>query len=180
MKPKSYDEETRLFREATRGVKPLAHPAKVQGTRPAPRPRVRSTHAAGIRPLETLLRNLPEEPELIAADPTLFVRPGVSQATVRKLRRGQYPVQAELDLHGLSAAQARVQLQDFLASAVERHAGCLRIVHGKGLHSGAQGPVLRTLVNSALRHIPQVLAFASARPVDGGTGAVYVLLDLRP
>ncbi len=114
-----------------------------------------------------------------AADPTHFARPGVPGSTLRKLRRGQLRVQAELDLHGLSAAEAKGQLRDFLIAALQRNVSCLRIVHGKGLRSGSKGPVLRTMVNDVLRRTRQVLAFASARQVDGGTGAVYVLLDPR-
>jgi DNA-nicking Smr family endonuclease len=96
---------------------------------------------------------------------------------LRKLRRGQYRVQAELDLHGLTQAEAKVQLHEFLNTALQRNVRCLRIVHGKGLRSGTRGPVLRQLVNDMLRRTAQVLAFASARQIDGGTGALYVLLD---
>ena len=177
MKPKSDDDETALFREATRGVKPLSHAPRVTGDPPKPRPRARFARADRLLVLEEILNGSPDEPELTAADPTLFARPGVSEATLRKLRRGQYRVQGELDLHGLSVEAAKMQLRDFLVAALQRHASCLRIVHGKGLRSGPRGPVLRQLVNNALRRTRQVLAFASARQVDGGTGAVYVLLD---
>jgi DNA-nicking Smr family endonuclease len=177
VKPKSDDDETALFREATRGVKPLSHAARVTGDPPKPRPRARFARADRLLVLEEILNGSADEPDLTAADPTLFARPGVSEATLRKLRRGQYRVQGELDLHGLSVAEAKMQLRDFLGAALQRHASCLRIVHGKGLRSGPRGPVLRQLVNNALRRTRQVLAFASARQVDGGTGAVYVLLD---
>jgi DNA-nicking Smr family endonuclease len=179
VKPKSEDDETALFREAIRGVKPLSHAPRVTGDPPKPRPRARFARADRLRVLEEILHGSADEPELTAADPTLFARPGVSEATLRKLRRGQYRIQGELDLHGLSVEQAKAQLRDFLITALQRHASCLRIVHGKGLRSGPRGPVLRQLVNTALRQTRQVLAFASARQVDGGTGAVYVLLDPR-
>jgi DNA-nicking Smr family endonuclease len=180
VKPKSDDDEIALFREATRGVKPLAHAVRVTGEPPKPRPRARFARAERLRVLEEILHGSTDEPELTAADPTLFARPGVSESTLRKLRRGQYRVQGELDLHGLSVEAATTQLRDFLVAALQRNASCLRIVHGKGLRSGPRGPVLRQLVNNALRRTRQVLAFASARQVDGGTGAVYVLLDPRP
>jgi DNA-nicking Smr family endonuclease len=179
VKPKSEDDETALFREAIRGVKPLSHAPRVTGDPPKPRPRARFARADRLRVLEETLHGSADEPELTAADPTLFARPGVSEATLRKLRRGQYRIQGELDLHGLSVEQAKAQLRDFLITALQRNASCLRIVHGKGLRSGPRGPVLRQLVNNALRRTRQVLAFASARQVDGGTGAVYVLLDPR-
>jgi len=179
VKPKSDEDETELFRQATRGVKPLSHAARVTGDSPKPRPRARFARADRLLVLEEILHGGADEPELTAADPTLFARPGVSAVTLRKLRRGQYRVQGELDLHGLSVEEAKIQLRDFLLGAVQRNASCLRIVHGKGLRSGPRGPVLRQLVNGALRRTRQVLAFASARQVDGGTGAVYVLLDPR-
>ncbi len=176
MKPKPDEDETALFREAIRGVKPLAHPLRVAGDAPKPRARARFARAERQQLLEEILHGSADEPELVAADPTQFARPGVPETTLRKLRRGQYRVQAELDLHGLTQAQARVQLREFLSAALQRDVRCLRIVHGKGLRSGPNGPVLRQLVNSVLRRTAAVLAFASARQVDGGTGAVYVLL----
>jgi DNA-nicking Smr family endonuclease len=179
VKPKPDDDETALFREAIRGVRPLAHAARVSGDAPKPRPRARFARADRLLMLEEILHGSADEPELTAADPTLFARPGVSESTLRKLRRGQYRIQGELDLHGLSVEEAKMQLRDFLLAALQRNATCLRIVHGKGLRSGPRGPVLRQLVNNALRRTRQVLAFASARQVDGGTGAVYVLLDPR-
>jgi DNA-nicking Smr family endonuclease len=73
-----------------------------------------------------------------------------------------------------------VQLREFLLASLHSRARCVRIVHGKGLRSGAKGPVLRALVNRVLRRSAPVLAFASARQVDGGTGALYVLLAGGP
>jgi DNA-nicking Smr family endonuclease len=164
VKPKPDKDDTALFREATRDVKPLSRAQRAVSDAPKPRARARFTPDS------------PDEPELSAADPSLFARPGVSAVTLRKLRRGQYRIQAELDLHGLIQAEATVQLREFLIRALQRNIHCVRIVHGKGLRSGPTGPVLRQRVNGALRRTPQVLAFVSARQVDGGTGAVYVLL----
>ncbi len=177
MKRKPDEDEIALFREATRDVKPLALPARVAGDPPKPRARARFARAERGQVLEEILHGSTDEPDLVAADPTQFARPGVAESTLRKLRRGQYRVQAELDLHGLTQAQARMQLREFLLAALQRDTRCLRIVHGKGLRSGPNGPVLRQLVNNVLRRTAQVLAFTSARQVDGGTGAVYVLLD---
>jgi DNA-nicking Smr family endonuclease len=177
VKPKPDEDEIGLFREAIRGVKPLSHAVRVTTEPPKPRPRARFSRADRMLVLEEILRGSADEPELTAADPTLFARPGVSETTLRKLRRGQYRVQAELDLHGLSLSEAKVQLREFLTESLQRNARCLRIVHGKGLRSGPKGPVLRQLVNSALRRTAPVLAFVSARQVDGGTGALYVLLN---
>lgn len=177
MKPKHDEDDTALFREATRGVKPLTRATRVAGHAPKPRPRARLAGAARAQELEQILHGSPDEPELSAAEPSRFARDGVPESILRKLRRGEYRVQGELDLHGLTQAQARVQLHEFLLAALQRGARCVRIVHGKGLRSGAAGPVLRALVNGVLRRTRQVLAFASARQGDGGTGALYVLLD---
>ena len=176
MKPKPDEDETALFREAIRDVKPLGKTARVVGEPPKPRARARFARAERRLVLEEILHGSADEPDLVAADPTLFARPGVPATTLRKLRRGQYRIQAELDLHGLTQLEAKVQLREFLSAALARDVRCLRIVHGKGLRSGPNGPVLRQLVNGVLRRTAQVLAFTSARQVDGGTGAVYVLL----
>ncbi len=111
-----------------------------------------------------------------AADPLSFRRPGVREQTLRHLRRGRYPVEDALDLHGLSQAAARDYLADFIAASRNAGLRCVRVVHGKGYRSGARGPVLKIAVNTWLRRHPDVLAFTSARAIDGGTGAVYVLL----
>ncbi len=180
MKPKPDEEERALFREATRDVTPLSATPRVTGEPPKPRARARFARAEHRLVLEEILHGSADEPELTSADPSSFARPGVPETTLRKLRRGQYRVQAELDLHGLTQAEAKVLLREFLSAALKRDVRCLRIVHGKGLRSGARGPVLRQLVNSMLRRTAQVLAFTSARQVDGGTGALYVLLAGLP
>jgi DNA-nicking Smr family endonuclease len=95
---------------------------------------------------------------------------------MRRLRRGLFPIDDELDLHGLSQAAARNHLADFLARSRDGGCRCVRIIHGKGYRSGARGPVLKAAVNLWLRRHLDVLAFVSARAIDGGAGAVYVLL----
>jgi len=101
----------------------------------------------------------------------------VGRRTMRKLARGKYAVQAEIDLHGMTVAEAKPRLADFIDYSVKQGLTCVRIVHGKGLGSGHRGPVLKSAVSRWLRKWESVLAFVSARQVDGGTGAVYVLLQ---
>ena len=98
---------------------------------------------------------------------------------LRKLKKGQFSVGAELDLHGMRRDAAIMSLKSFISEARNHDIRCVRIVHGKGYGSSNLGPVIKPLVNHWLRKQDQVLAFCSARPVDGGTGAVYVLLKLR-
>ena len=96
---------------------------------------------------------------------------------MRKLARGSFSVQAEIDLHGMTVAEAKPRLADFVENCARQGYLCIRVVHGKGLGSGHRGPVLKNSVNHWLRKWDSVLAFVSARQVDGGTGAVYVLLQ---
>ena len=95
---------------------------------------------------------------------------------MRRLRRGYYRVESELDLHGLTVPEAKAAMRDFLARTIARQSRCVRVIHGKGLGSGPRGPVIKQAVNVILRRTDAVVAFCTARPVDGGTGAIYVLL----
>ena len=95
---------------------------------------------------------------------------------IRQLRRGHFRVDRELDLHGFTVSGAHATLSAFLASALAMDARCVRVIHGKGRRSGPRGPVLKNMVSKVLRKSAAVVAFASARPADGGTGALYVLL----
>ncbi len=176
-------EEARVFRAAVRDVTPLSTPSDLpQGALP-PRPPVqaRSRRRAPIVESESpgadaLGDVVTTEDAPSASDPLSFRRPGVREQTLRQLRRGRYPVEDELDLHGLSQSAARDYLADFIAASRNAGLRCVRIVHGKGYRSGARGPVLKIAVNTWLRRHTDVLAFTSARAIDGGTGAVYVLL----
>jgi len=116
------------------------------------------------------------DPAIAGGEELVFHRPGVQQAVLRKLRRGHYRVQAEIDLHGLTVAEAKLELREFITGALERQLRCVRIIHGKGLRSGHRGPVLKGAVSTVLRRMGVVVAYVSARQVDGGTGAIYVLL----
>jgi len=172
------EDDLHLFREAMRDVKPLAPPAVPESPRPPPR--ARFTRADRYAVLQESLSADTGDPELAGGEELVFCRQGVQSSVLRKLRRGQYRVQAEIDLHGLTVPEAKGALRTFLAHALERHIRCVRIVHGKGLRSGHRGPVLKSAVSSVLRRVGPVLAYVSARQVDGGTGALYVLLATWP
>jgi len=119
------------------------------------------------------------DPVAESGDALLFRRSGLSETLFRKLRRGQYRVDGEIDLHGLTAATAVPELRSFLADALQQGARVVRVIHGKGLRSGNRGPVLKLVASDYLRRVGAVLAFASAREVDGGSGAILVLLAGR-
>lgn len=108
-----------------------------------------------------------------------FVREGLSRQALRKLRRGHWVVQAELDLHGLTVAGARVALVTFLQRCLREGRRCVRIIHGRGLRSRNGEPVLKSKTAVWLSQRQEILAFCQARPVDGGAGAVLVLLRGR-
>ena len=167
--------EAEAFREAVRDVRPLP-PA--EATIPAPRPpaRARFRRLDERQVLAESLEHGPGELLLETGDELVFRRAHVPQRLTDRLRRGEFAILDEIDLHGLNALEAREALREFLAEAVKRRLLCVRVVHGKGLRSGPRGPVLKHAVNIWLRKIDAVLAFASAPRRDGGTGALYVLL----
>lgn len=176
-KPGISDAERALFRESLDGVSPLDSPARHAPRRRPPSPRPRSTEADEAAVIDELLSTDPETVE--TGDELEFRQPGVQHAVMRRLRRGHYRCRAELDLHGLFADEALRRAAAFLAEARDNGWQCVRIVHGKGLRSGHRGPVLKSRLAGWLQRRREVLAFRSARPADGGSGAVYVLLRRR-
>ena len=174
--PDDAADEARLFRDAVRGVRPLGPRAPLPRP-PRVRPRARFTRADRAAVLRESLDGGTVDPALAGGDELVFHRPHVQPRVLRRLRRGEYRVEREIDLHGLTATEARDALREFLVEALEQRVRCVRIVHGKGLRSGHRGPVLKSTVSSILRRTGAVLAYVSARPMDGGTGAVYVLLS---
>jgi DNA-nicking Smr family endonuclease len=169
------DDDSAAFREAVRDVRPLPAPPRVT-ERPRPPPVAQFRRADDEAVLAESLELGPGELLVETGDELLFRRAIVSGRTLRRLQRGEFRVEDEIDLHGLVAVEAREALRAFLNDSLKRGLRCVRVIHGKGLRSGPRGPVLKHAVNTWLRKTGAVLAFASARQVDGGTGAVYVLL----
>lgn len=172
MKQHDEDDEAGLFRAAMKDVKPLkggdrrhAHRLRI-----APRPLQLEADERAV------LAEMMEGPLTDVGDELSYRAPGVQDTVFRRLRRGVYRVGLELDLHGMRAAEARLAIVDFLAECRRRDVRCARIIHGKGLRSKGEGPVLKQRLDGWLRRRDDVLAFSSARPEHGGTGAVYVLL----
>ena len=116
---------------------------------------------------------------LEAGDALGYRRDEVPPQVLRRLARGEYSAQEELDLHGLPARDAESLLREFLRDCRTHGVGCVRIVHGKGRNSQDRLPVLKNLVDRVLRHRADVLAFHSPPAAQGGTGAVLVLLEHR-
>ncbi len=174
--PVSIDDRDRdLFRKAVSGaVKLPQRQAAPHKARPRPEARFRREDEA--QALEQSWDD-PRDADEFGGEPALsYLAPGVQTRVLRKLRRGQIRVQAVLDLHGATQREAHGAVANFLTDAVARDLNCVRIIHGKGHRSGPAGPVLKVAVARWLTRRTEVLAYCSARPVDGGTGAVYVLL----
>lgn len=169
------EEDIRLFREAigeVRRLDPVASPPAPE--RPAPHPHMFDADEAAV-PSELL--DLTFDPALLEIGEELsYLRDGYPPKLLRQLKRGQFSVQDDLDLHQMNAAAAQASIIAFLAEAKHHGLRCVLIVHGKGLRSRAAGPVLKGLTERMLRRRDDVVAFASARPSQGGTGAVVVLL----
>ena len=172
-------DDASLFRRLMSDITPLDQPQTVSPPRRKPPARARFSRADEQQALQDSLDSDVEEYETSAGEHLRFQRPAVGRRTMRRLARGSFAVQDELDLHGMTRTEAREALRDFIADCAGRGHTCVRIVHGKGRGSGDRGPVLKRNVNAWLRRWDTVLAFTSARQVDGGTGALYVLLRRR-
>jgi len=168
-------DDRQLFRRWMSGVRPLAQ-KRAPGRPPAPAPRPRQGEADDRAVTRAMLAATPAELEAAGGGALSFSVPGIQHSVLRRLRRGEYRVQGEIDLHGLTAQEARARLADFLHGARRRRWRCVRVVHGKGLGSPGGRPVLKAWVNLWLRRRREVLAFCSAPAWDGGTGALYILL----
>lgn len=169
------DDDRRLFLEAIGEVQPFAPvQAPPAAARAAPQPRMLEADEAAV-PGELL--DMAFDPATLEVGEELsYLRDGYPPKLLRQLKRGQFSVQDDIDLHQMNAAAAQASIVMFLAEARKSGFRCVRIVHGKGLRSRASGPVLKGLTDRMLRRRDEVIAFASARPAQGGTGAVIVLL----
>lgn len=175
MSDKSIKKEDReLFRQTVGAVKPMV--ADRLHLRPIERPRpVPKSHL--IDPQGPLLGSGGHPVAAVGDSDTLsYAAPGLPRNILKKMRRGFFAIDAELDLHGLTEREAKRQLLDFLRFCTADGLQCVHIIHGKGFRSLQGHPILKNRVNLWLRQHAEVLAFCSSKPADGGTGAVYVLL----
>jgi DNA-nicking Smr family endonuclease len=170
------EDDVSLFRRLMGDAKPLRPTEKAPDHRPKVSAKARFKRQDERAALRESLEADIDESETGAGESLRFHRPSVGRRTMRKLARGNFSVQDEIDLHGMTVPEARDALQEFIGECELRGYTCVRIVHGKGLGSGTRGPVIKNKVNKWLRQWNGVLAFVSARQIDGGTGAVYVLL----
>lgn len=170
------DDEVELFRKAVTGARPLRSTERAEGSTRKPKPKARFFRADETAALRESLEADIESMEGHSGAGLRFRRSHIGKRTMRKLARGGFSVQDEIDLHGMTVAEAKPKLQEFIEACARGGRLCVRVVHGKGLGSGHRGPVLKQKVNRWLRQWDPVLAFVSTRQIDGGTGAIYVLL----
>lgn len=174
-------EQARDFREAVSDVTPLTIRARVEHDRPEHPPLPKKRWEDDQQVLVASVSDEFEIDTLLHTDDELsFRRPGIGPDVLRKLRRGEWVIQDEVDLHGCRTDEARELLSNFLREALRRSLRCVRIVHGKGLGSKDRLPVLKGKVRLWLAQRDEVLAFCQARPAEGGSGALVVLLKPAP
>lgn len=171
--------EANLFRDAVADAVPLPPPGRADPNRPPPLsvPRQRQLDERAV--LDASLSDEIGIEQYLETDEALsYRRHGIGPDVVRRLRRGEWAVKGQIDLHGLRADEAREALTAFLNRALRDEWRCVRVIHGKGLGSVGREPVLKAKVPRWLVQRQEVLAFCQARPNDGGSGALIVLLRL--
>ena len=171
------NDDTKLFHEAVKGARPLETEARIQKKpkkpKPIPKQFLRDEQQALV---DSLSDDYIPAHEMESGEELLYLRDGQSPSIMSKLRRGFWVVQAQIDLHGLVSDEARLYVADFLSNCKKRGIRCVRIVHGKGLGSRNREPVLKHKLRNWLMQKDEVIAYAQAKPEDGGSGAVIVLL----
>ena len=170
--------ERQLFSRSVGPITPLRNPnlARVRRHQPPPLPVQHWLDEERVL-LESISDDFDVSTLLDTDDQLSFRRPGIGVEVTRRLRSGHWSIQRQLDLHGLRVDEAREALGDFIRHAHKLGLRCVRVVHGKGLGSPGKSPVLKGRVQRWLVQKNEVLAFVQARPMDGGAGALVVLLQ---
>jgi DNA-nicking Smr family endonuclease len=172
------EDEIALFHAAMRDVAPLPATDKLvpSSSKVPPVPRKEKYPEQAVTE-DTLSDHISMEIE--AGDDWSYVRPGMSHQTLRRLRRGYWGIQDNLDLHGFTRDEARLELSVFLDACAQKKFRCIRVIHGKGLSSKNREPVLKIRIGNWLMQRTEVLAFCQAKPEDGGGGAILILLKVN-
>lgn len=169
--------ERNLFQRAAGAVQRLPAQGRVHHLPDPPAPIPAQRQLDDQRVLKEAISDEFDASTLLEVDDAMsFRRPGIGIDVARKLRRGHWSIQREIDLHGHRTEEAREALAEFLRNAVRDGLRCVRVVHGKGLGSPGKTPVLKGKVHGWLVQKDAVLAFVQARADEGGAGAVVVLL----
>lgn len=172
------DKDSDLFRQSLDDVAPISQD-KVAPYRQPVKPVARQRQKDERQVMDSLLSFEQEDVLTGSGEALSFARTGLQHSVLKKLRKGGFVIEAELDLHGQTVPEAAQSLTDFIRHYRNDGKRCVRIIHGKGQGSPDKIPILKTKINTWLRQKDEVLAFCSALTVDGGTGAVYVLLKKK-
>ncbi len=175
-KPVISSEDRELFQKSVADARKLDLETRITPTKKRPPPRPLQQEKDNQQVLADMFSDPVDPADMETGEELLFVRNSIPPRTVKKLRRGEFSNEAELDLHGYTKIEAREAISEFLYFCHSNGLRCVRIIHGKGRGSADKRPILKQYVNHWLRQRDDILAFCSARQVDGGTGAVYVLL----
>ena len=168
------DDDLRLFAEAVGPVRRLHFHEPVAPPKPAAEPLQSRRDEANVA--HELLDSGIDPAVTEIGEELSYLKDGHSPRLLRQLKRGQFSIADEIDLHQMTAAVARAAIKEFLDESRRNGKLCVKLIHGKGLRSRPAGPVLKRLVDGLLRRRADVIAFASAKPAEGGTGASIVLL----
>ena len=168
-------DEADLFRRSVGPVTPVKQD-QVQRYQDKPEPVAAQRIADESAVIKEMAEGFFDTEAMETGDELLYQKAGIQDKVFRKLRRGQFAIAAELDLHGYTIVHAKESLSEFLKQCLMRNHRCVRIIHGKGLRSRQGRPTIKSLIGKWLQQRREVLAYCSARQVDGGTGAIYVLL----
>src|SRR5882724_193766 len=169
------DEDERLFAQAVGPVRRIAGASTV-AARPRPTPEPLQSQLDEARVAGELIRSVIDPAQIEVGEELSYLKSGLSPRLLRRLKRAHFSIADEIDLHQMTVNVARTAIKQFLDENKRDGRLCVKIIHGKGLRSRAEGPVLKRLVDGMLRQRADVLAFASAKSAEGGTGAVIVLL----
>ncbi len=170
------DDDFNLFQQEMSGVKKIESKNIKEASKPKPKP-IPLSRQQDDRDVISQLESDPFCHEYIeTGDEIFYFRPGLQQKVIKKLKRGQYSIERELDLHGMTTEQAKNAVNIFFHNCSLHNNRCVLVIHGKGYRTEKKEPILKSMLNGWLRHRSDVLGFCSARIEDGGTGAIYVLL----
>lgn len=167
------NEDESLFMSEMAGVTPLKSDNKIKHKkkpRKPPEQPPEQSHPYTVDDVFSTAEIVEDCPDILS-----FSRSGLQHKALKKLRQGKNPIEHTLDLHGLTVEQARKELIAFLSECETAGLRHVMIIHGKGFRS-KEKPIIKPMINRWLRRVDNVLAFHSAQPADGGSGAVYVLL----
>ena len=172
------DEDSALFRKSVCDAMPLKQDSFI-ADKPRPKAHPAKTEADNLSVIKEMCTADFNSSLLERGDELLYTSSGVQNNILKKLRRGHYKIEAELDLHGMVVDSAKIALIDFFKECSTHSRRCVKIIHGKGLGSINKQPILKNKLNQWLQKTDIAQAFCSARPADGGTGAIYLLLKRK-